>query len=124
MNAAKAQMVQAELSANGRVYSPIDGIAGVANSQIGDLVGTTTKMTTVSQVDPIWAYFNIPESAYLANAEAINRAIRSGNRQEVPRSVAFIQANGELPGERRNHFRESTDRLTDRHHPDGRRFPQ
>src|SRR5271166_2078289 len=38
-----------------KVYSPIDGIAGVSNSQVGDLVGTTTKMTTVSQVNPIWA---------------------------------------------------------------------
>jgi len=96
LNAAKAQMVQAELNVEWtKVYSPIDGIAGIANSQIGDLVGTTTKMTTVSQVDPIWAYFNIPESAFLANAEAINRAIRSGNRRGVPRSVEFIQANGD-----------------------------
>ena len=63
-----------------RCIRPIDGIAGVANSQVGDLVGTTTKMTTVSQVNPIWAYFNITESAYLANAEAINQAIRGGRQ--------------------------------------------
>ena len=96
LDAAKAQMVQAQLNLEwSKVYSPIDGIAGIANSQVGDLVGTTTKMTTVSQVNPIWAYFNIPESAYLANAEKINRAIRGGNRQEVPRSVEYIQANGD-----------------------------
>ena len=71
LDAAKAQMVQAELNLDWtKVYSPIDGIAGIANSQVGDLVGTTTKMTTISQVNPIWAYFNIPESAYLANAQA------------------------------------------------------
>ncbi len=63
-------MVNAQLNLEWcKVYSPIDGIAGIANSQVGDLVGTSTKMTTISQVNPIWAYFNIPESAYLANAE-------------------------------------------------------
>ena len=96
LDAAKAQMVQAELNLGWtKVYSPIDGIAGIANSQIGDLVGTTTKMTTVSQVNPIWAYFNINESAYLANADAINRVIRGEGRRGVPRNIEFIQANGE-----------------------------
>jgi membrane fusion protein (multidrug efflux system) len=96
LDAAKAQMVQAELNLEWtKVYSPIDGIAGIANSQVGDLVGTATKMTTVSQVNPIWAYFNINESAYLANAESINRAIRGGGRRGVPRSIEFVQANGD-----------------------------
>jgi len=96
LDAAKAQMVQAQLNLEWtKVYSPVNGIAGIANSQVGDLVGTTTKMTTVSQVDPIWAYFNIPESAYLANAEAINRTIRGGTRRGVPRGIEFIQANGD-----------------------------
>jgi len=96
LDAAKAQMVQAELNLEWtKVYSPIDGIAGNANSQIGDLVGTATKMATVSQVNPIWAYFNIPESAYLANAEHINRAISGGSRKGVPVNIEFIQANGD-----------------------------
>lgn len=77
-----------------KIHSPIDGIAGVPNSQIGDLVGTTTKMATVSQVNPIWAYFNISESAYLANAARISGLIRSARREpSVP--VSYIQANGE-----------------------------
>src|ERR1700745_342196 len=64
--ATQAQQQQAELHLGWtNVYSPVDGIAGVANSQVGDLVGTSTKMTTVSQIDPIWAYFNISESLYL-----------------------------------------------------------
>jgi len=78
-----------------KVYSPIDGIAGVSNSQIGDLVGTGTKMTVVSQVNPIWAYFNISESAYLANAEKIARIVREGgSRPTTP--ITYIQANGEV----------------------------
>jgi RND family efflux transporter MFP subunit len=96
LDAAKAQLVQAELNLEWtKVYSPIDGIAGIANSQVGDLVGTTTKMTTVSQVNPIWAYFNINESAYLANAEKVNRVISGGTRHGVPVNIEYIQANGD-----------------------------
>jgi RND family efflux transporter MFP subunit len=96
LDAAKAQMVQAQLNLEWtKVYSPIDGIAGIANSQIGDLVGTATKMTTVSRVDPIWAYFNINESAYLANAKKIDAIIRGGDRRLAPHDVEYIQANGE-----------------------------
>jgi len=96
LDAAKAQMVQAELNLEWtKVYSPIDGIAGIANSQIGDLVGTSTRMTTVSQVNPIWAYFNVNESAYLANAEHINRAMRGEGRRGVPTNIEYIQADGE-----------------------------
>jgi len=77
--AMQAQQQVAELNLGWtKVYSPVDGVAGVANSQIGDLVGTSTKMTTVSQVDPIWAYFNIAESDYLANAAKISQVLRSG----------------------------------------------
>lgn len=98
--AAKAQVLamqaaqqQAELNLGWtKVYSPVDGIAGVANSQIGDLVGTSTKMTTVSQFDPMWAYFYISESAYLANAPEITRVLRSGDIN-VQLPVEFIQAN-------------------------------
>jgi len=80
-----------------KVYSPIDGIAGVSNSQIGDLVGTTTKMAVVSQVNPIWAYFNISESSFLGVASQITGIITG----KVPRNslqatpVEFILANDE-----------------------------
>ncbi|MGA9567394.1 MAG: efflux RND transporter periplasmic adaptor subunit [Candidatus Korobacteraceae bacterium] len=95
VEAAKAALENAKLNlAWTKVYSPIDGIAGNSNSQIGDLVGTTTKMATVSQVNPIWANFNISESAYLANAAKISALIRSGRPSNVP--VSYIQANGEV----------------------------
>ena len=93
LEASKAAQQQAELNLGWtKVYSPVDGIAGVANSQVGDLVGTTTKMTTVSQTDPIWAYFNISESLYLSFAPRISRALQRGPVNDtVP--VEFIQAN-------------------------------
>jgi RND family efflux transporter MFP subunit len=90
--AARAQQQQAELNLGWtKVYSPVDGIAGAASSQIGDLVGTTTKMTVVSQIDPIWAYFNISESLYLSFAEEISKALASTTKKPIP--VEYIQAN-------------------------------
>jgi membrane fusion protein, multidrug efflux system len=95
VNAAKANMVQAELNLSWtKVLSPIDGLAGTSNSNVGDLVGTTTKMTTVSEVNPIRAYFNISESDYLGRAQMIARLIRGEKAQGKPVEVEFIQANG------------------------------
>jgi membrane fusion protein (multidrug efflux system) len=91
--AAKAEQEQAELNLGWtKVYSPVDGIAGVANSQIGDLVGTTTKMATVSQFNPIWAYFNISETLYLSFAKQISQVLTRGN-VTTPVSVEYVQAN-------------------------------
>src|SRR5580658_2342196 len=58
---AKAALEQARLSASfTRVVSPIDGVAGLIRSQIGDLVGPGTGiLTTVSALDPMKAYFPI-----------------------------------------------------------------
>jgi membrane fusion protein (multidrug efflux system) len=91
--AAKAEQEQAELNLGWtKVYSPVDGIAGVANSQIGDLVGTTTKMATVSQFNPIWAYFNISETLYLSFAKQISQVLTRG-KVTTPVSVEYVQAN-------------------------------
>jgi RND family efflux transporter MFP subunit len=50
-----------------RVISPIDGIAGIAQAQVGDLVNTTSgPLTTVSTLDPIRDYFTVSEQEYLA----------------------------------------------------------
>ncbi len=49
-----------------RILSPIDGIAGTALAQIGDLVGQTGSiLTTVSTVHPIRVYFQVSEESYL-----------------------------------------------------------
>jgi membrane fusion protein (multidrug efflux system) len=55
-----------------KVVSLVDGVAAIATAQIGDLVGPTTLLTTVSQVDPIKAYFPISEQEYLEVAPKIN----------------------------------------------------
>src|SRR5689334_17039765 len=64
---AKAQVEQAQLNLEfTKITSPIDGIASIARAQIGDLVGPATgELTTVSTVDPIKAYYNVTEQAYI-----------------------------------------------------------
>jgi membrane fusion protein (multidrug efflux system) len=94
VNAANAMVEQAQLNLEWtKVYSPIDGIAGVATAQVGDLVGTTTKMTTVSKVDPIRAYFSVAETAYLQSASRISDILRGKPPSGVPTVIEYIQAN-------------------------------
>jgi RND family efflux transporter MFP subunit len=64
---AQAQVEQAQLNLEfTKITSPIDGIASIARAQIGDLVGPATgELTTVSTVDPIKAYYNVTEQAYI-----------------------------------------------------------
>ena len=49
-----------------QIISPIDGIAGIAQAQVGNLITTTSApLTTVSTVDPIKVYFTLSEQQYL-----------------------------------------------------------
>jgi membrane fusion protein (multidrug efflux system) len=78
--AAEAQVEQARLNLSfTSVRSLIDGVAGLAKGQIGDLVGPSTILTTVSQVQPIKAYFAISEQEYLKFASRIS-AVTEGRR--------------------------------------------
>jgi RND family efflux transporter MFP subunit len=54
------------------VRSLVDGIAGIATAQIGNLVGPTTVLTSVSQVNPIKVYFPISEQEYLELAGGLD----------------------------------------------------
>jgi membrane fusion protein (multidrug efflux system) len=50
-----------------RIVSPIDGIVGIAQSQVGDLVSTSSgPLTSISTLDPIRDYFTVSEQEYLA----------------------------------------------------------
>ena len=50
-----------------KIVSPIGGIAGIAKTQIGNLVGpgVIEELTTVSTVDPIKVYISVGEQEYL-----------------------------------------------------------
>src|SRR5437867_1827258 len=67
VEAAKAQVATATLNLGfTTIQSPIEGIAGIATAQVGDLVGPNSgTLTTVSTLDPIKVYFTASEQAYL-----------------------------------------------------------
>ncbi len=100
VESAKAQVEQAQINLGfTKVRSLIDGIAGIAQAQIGDLVGPNTLLTSVSQVDPIKAYISISEQEYLRFAEKIN-AVALGKKtlQQVnPPIPELILVNGIYP---------------------------
>ena len=77
-----------------KVYSPISGVAGIAQAQVGDLVGTSTLLTTVSQVDPIKVSFPISEKLYLHFAGQLN-AIGDANAKPPP-PIELILDNGSV----------------------------
>jgi membrane fusion protein, multidrug efflux system len=56
-----------------RVTCPLDGIASIATAQMGDLVSTTTLLTTVAQLNPIKVEFQVNEQTYLRFADQINQ---------------------------------------------------
>jgi membrane fusion protein (multidrug efflux system) len=72
---ARAKLENAQLNLDWTsVTSPINGIAGIATAQIGDLILENTAMTTVSQVNPIKVNFPISEREYLKFADRIEKA--------------------------------------------------
>jgi membrane fusion protein, multidrug efflux system len=83
---AQAGVDQARLNLSfTRIVSPVDGIAGIATAQIGDLVGPSTgALAMVSDVDPIKAYFPISEQAYLEFRG------RDPNAPSIPAGIAFV----------------------------------
>src|SRR2546427_4309556 len=66
VDSAKAAVKTAQLNLEfTKVRSLTDGIAGIARGQLGDLVGPSTLLTSVSRLDPIKAYVAISEREYL-----------------------------------------------------------
>src|SRR6266850_2599558 len=69
---AQATVKTAELNLSfTRILSPIDGVVGIAQAQVGNLISTTSSpLTTVSTVDPIKVYFTLNEQEYLRYIKA------------------------------------------------------
>lgn len=91
---AKATVETAELNLGfTQVRSLIDGIAGIAQTQVGSLVSPTTILTTVSKVDPIKVYFPISEQEYLRIADKISGSVNLLS-SENPVPLTLTLANG------------------------------
>ena len=75
-----------------RITSPIDGIAGIAKAQIGDLLSPSaqTELTTVSRLNPIKVFINLSEQEYLRYIHKV----ASNNPENVP--LELILADGSV----------------------------
>jgi len=95
VKAAEAQVEQAKLNLEFTdVKSLLNGISGIAQVQIGNLVNPTTVLTSVSQINPIKAYFSISEQEYIHFADRIN----AETQKETPHGPPFelILADGSV----------------------------
>jgi RND family efflux transporter MFP subunit len=79
-----------------KVTSLVDGVAAIATAQIGDLVGPSTLLTTVSQISPIKAYFAVSEQEYLGMAERINRGGADQQPWDAKAGLELILSDGRL----------------------------
>jgi membrane fusion protein (multidrug efflux system) len=68
-----------------RITSPVDGIAGIAKTQLGNLVSPNSQqeLTTVSSVNPIKSYINVSEREYLAVRESTK------NPENIPLQITL-----------------------------------
>jgi RND family efflux transporter MFP subunit len=96
VQAAEAAVETAKLNFDWcQVTSPIDGIAGIAKTQVGNLVGTTSLLTTVSQLDPIKVTFPISEREYLHFADRIKQHEETGHSKNEP-ALQMVLADGSV----------------------------
>src|ERR1700731_617384 len=98
VTAAQAAMDDAKLNLDyTKILSPLDGIAGQQEAQIGDLVGTgsNTVLTTVSQINPIWCYFPISEQTYWQFADRL-KEMMAVPEDKRPERVELILPNGSV----------------------------
>jgi len=104
VQAAEAQALQARAAVRRaefelgftKITSPIDGIAGAASAQIGDLVGTPQAklLTAVSTVNPVKVYVPISEREYL---EIVERHQQRQNTDAAEKaSFSLILADGSV----------------------------
>ena len=98
VTAAQAAVDDAQLNLQyTKILSPLDGIAGQQQAQIGDLVGTgsNTVLTTVSQINPIWCYFPISEQTYWEFADRL-KEMMAVPEDKRPEKVELILPDGSV----------------------------
>lgn len=96
--ALKANVEQAQLNLDFcRITSPVVGIAGIAQAQVGDLVGTASAsvLTSVSTLDPIKIIFPVSESEYLASSQRTQENLGKPLDQR-PENIELILADGSV----------------------------
>jgi len=78
------------------VRSLISGVAGQAATQVGNLVNTQSVLTSVSQLDPIKAYFSISDSEYLNLTQRVRQSGGDLLRNSSSVPLTLTLSNGEV----------------------------
>jgi RND family efflux transporter MFP subunit len=98
VQALEASVEQTQLNLNFcKVTSPVEGIAGIAKAQVGDLVGTGSNviLTSVSTLDPAKIVCPISETDYLTANQRIQETL-SKPLDQRPESIELILADGSV----------------------------
>jgi RND family efflux transporter MFP subunit len=82
-----------------QVRAPLDGLVGKSEVSLGSLVGhgDATRLTTISQVDPMWVDFSITEQAWLATFREGQRMARAKQKPEDPHFQLILSDGTEFP---------------------------
>ncbi|UFS61618.1 efflux RND transporter periplasmic adaptor subunit [Sulfurimonas sp. HSL-3221] len=100
VNASKAQLQTRELELGYTdVTAPISGIAGIKQTDVGNVVNAGTPLVTITQTDPIYALFSIP-SGDLQKARVENKEGRwswgNEGRLKASLDVDGIKVSGDI----------------------------
>ena len=105
VEADEAAVQQAELNVGyTKITAPIDGVAGFAINQVGDLVSPSTgPLTTVSQIDPIKAVVTAGEGPF---TDFVSRHPDPTERNAYVKTLEFdlILGNGEVYAHKGNFY--------------------
>jgi RND family efflux transporter MFP subunit len=98
VSALESSVEQAQLNVNFcKVTAPVEGIAGIAKAQVGDLVGTGSNvvLTNVSALDPAKILFPISEADYLLANQRIQETLNKPFDQR-PEGAELILTDGSI----------------------------
>lgn len=103
-NLAQAQANYSSVSANigyATIKSPIDGFVGAINFREGALISPSdaTPLTTVSQIDEVYAFFSFNEAQYIDHLQRSEGKTKAERIKNAP-DLTLILANGKAYSEK------------------------
>lgn len=82
---AKAQVANAQATSSWMtVTSPVDGRVGTINYRLGSLVNTSTTLTTVANIENIYAYFSLNEKTLMDLFNTLNGHTDAEKIKQIP----------------------------------------
>ena len=126
LKAARARLTEAQLNLlYTKVESPATGIAGRSQRSEGSLVsGPDVLLTTVTQIDPIWVSFGIPDNDQLQHQQRSRGGPPRAAEGRPLRGVGEARRRHGVRPDRQAEFLRRARLRRHRHERDARRAPQ